>query len=37
MSEGFDGDLYLYGDTIIGCEHRRRCETIYDYLKGKPE
>lgn len=34
---GFDdsGGSYLYGDTIIECEHRRRCEALYNYLKGE--
>ena len=37
MSEGYDDDSYLYGDTIIECEHRRRCEALYNYLKGELE
>lgn len=27
------GDSYLYGDTIVKCQYRNRCEAIYDYLK----
>lgn len=27
------GDQYFYGDTIVECEYRRRCEAIYGYLK----
>ena len=33
----FGGGSCLYGDTIIECEHRRRCEAIYNYLKGELE
>ena len=27
------GNLILYGDTYVECEHRYRCKAIYDYLK----
>lgn len=27
------GDSCLYGDTIVECKYRNRCEAIYDYLK----
>ena len=23
----------LYGDTIVECQYRNRCDAIYDYLK----
>lgn len=28
-----DGGSYFYGDTLVGCKYRNRCETIYNYLK----
>lgn len=31
------GDLALYGDTYVECEHRCRCRTIYEYLKKEKE
>ena len=27
------GHSYLYGDTIVECKYRNRCEAIYHYLK----
>lgn len=27
------GDIFILGDTIVECEHRRRCETLYNHLK----
>ena len=24
---------YVFGDTIVECEYRDRCEAIYNYLK----
>lgn len=27
------GDIGVLGDTIIECEHRRHCETLYNHLK----
>lgn len=27
------GDSYFYGDTLVECKYRNRCETIYNYLK----
>ncbi len=26
-------DSYFYGDTIVECEYRNRCEAIHNYLK----
>lgn len=33
----FGGGSCLYGDTIIECKHRYRCEALYIYLKGELE
>lgn len=27
------GGSYFYGDTLVECKYRNRCETIYNYLK----
>lgn len=27
------GDIRVFGDTIVECEHRRHCETLYNHLK----
>lgn len=27
------GNSYFYGDTLVECKYRNRCETIYNYLK----
>ena len=27
------GDISVLGDTIVECEHRRHCETLYNHLK----
>ena len=27
------GETYFYGDTIVECQYRRRCEAMYDHLK----
>lgn len=27
------GDSYFYGDTIVECQYRNRCEAIHEYLK----
>lgn len=27
------GESFVYGDTILECEHRQHCEAIYNYLK----
>lgn len=26
-------DFCIYGDTIIECEYRKRCDAIHNYLK----
>lgn len=27
------GETFSYGDTIVECRYRRRCEAIYNHLK----
>ena len=27
------GETFSYGDTIVECQYRRRCEAIYNHLK----
>lgn len=27
------GETFSYGDIIVECRYRRRCESIYNYLK----
>lgn len=31
------GGIVLCGDTYVECEHRRRCKTIYEYLKNEKD
>ena len=27
------GETFSYGDTIVECRYKRRCESIYNHLK----
>lgn len=33
QSARLSGDICVFGDTIVECEHRRHCETLYNHLK----
>ena len=33
QASSLSGDICVLGDTIVECENRRHCETLYNHLK----